>query len=70
MRCGGVQVHPGDIVVADEEGIVVVPAAGAAGVLEAAQARAAREEAESLEAWEKAHRARVEEILRQKGLTA
>jgi len=70
VRCGGVQVHPGDIVVADEEGIVVVPAAGAAGVLEAAQARAAREEAESLEAWEKAHRARVEEILRQKGLTA
>jgi hypothetical protein len=39
-------------------------------VLEAAQARAAREETESLEAWEKAHRARVEEILRQKGLTA
>ena len=70
VRCGGVQVHPGDIVVADEEGIVVVPAAGAAGVLAAAQAKAAKEEAESLEAWEKAHRARVEEILRQKGLTA
>lgn len=69
VRCGGVEVRPGDIVVADEEGIVVVPAGRAGEVLAAAQARAAKEAAETLEEWEKAHRARVEEILRQKGVS-
>ncbi len=66
VRCGGVEVAPGDVVVADEEGIVVVPAARAREVLAGAQARAAKEATQSLEEWEKAHRARVEEILRQK----
>ena len=69
VRCGGVAVHPGDIVVADEEGIVVVPAARAPEVLKAAEARAATEAAETLETWETAHRARVEQILKAKGLT-
>ncbi|MBI3457994.1 MAG: RraA family protein [Candidatus Rokubacteria bacterium] len=68
IRCGGVDVRPGDVVVADEEGIVVVPAEGAEAVLKAAGARAAKEAAESLEAWEAAHRARIEAILRQKGI--
>ncbi len=69
VRCGGVAVAPGDIVVADEEGIVVVPAARAEAVLQAALARAAKEAAEPLDAWEAAHRARIEEILRKKGVT-
>lgn len=62
-------VAPQDIVVADEEGIVVVPAAQAASVLKRAQARAANDAAETLESWEAAHRARIEEILRQQGFT-
>lgn len=66
VRCGGVEVTPGDIVVADEEGIVVVPAARAREVLAGAEAKAAKEATQSLEEWEKVHRARVEEILRQK----
>ena len=66
-RCGGVEVSPGDIVVADEEGIVVVPRARAAEVLEAAQKRAAKDVAQSLDEWESAHYARIEEILRKKG---
>jgi 4-hydroxy-4-methyl-2-oxoglutarate aldolase len=66
-RCGGVEVSPGDIVVADEEGIVVVPRARAAEVLEAAQKRAAKDSAQSLDEWESAHYARIEEILRKKG---
>lgn len=66
VRCGGVEVTPGDVVVADEEGIVVVPAARAREVLAGAEAKAAKEATQSLEEWEKAHRARVEEILRQK----
>lgn len=68
VRCGGVQVEAGDIVVADEEGVVVVPKAQAEAVLEAAQARAAKEETD-LENWETAHRARIEGILRHKGFS-
>jgi regulator of RNase E activity RraA len=69
VRCGGVAVGPGDLVVADEEGIVVVPAARAEAVLHQAEARAARDAAQTLEAWEADHRARIEEILRKKGVT-
>ncbi len=67
VDCGGVHVEPGDIVVGDEEGIVVVPHARAEAVLADAQARAAKDAAETLEAWETAHRTRIEEILRKKG---
>jgi regulator of RNase E activity RraA len=70
VRCGGVEVCPGDVVVADEEGIVVVPAGRAAAVLKAAEARAAKEAGETLESWEAAHRARIEEILKAKGIGA
>jgi regulator of RNase E activity RraA len=69
IRCGGVAVHPGDVVVADEEGVVVVPATGVVSALRAAEARAAKEAATSLDAWEADHRARIEEILRAKGFT-
>jgi 4-hydroxy-4-methyl-2-oxoglutarate aldolase len=67
VHCGGVHVAPGDMVVADEEGIVVVPGDRLDAVLAAAQARAARDAAETLDQWEAAHRARIEEILRSKG---
>jgi 4-hydroxy-4-methyl-2-oxoglutarate aldolase len=42
--CGGVLIHPGDVVVADDDGIVVVPRRQAAATLAAAQARVATEE--------------------------
>lgn len=63
IRCGGAAVHPGDVVVADEEGTVVVPAGRAKEVLEKAQARAASDAELSLEDWEKRHRAQVEKAL-------
>ena len=65
--CGGVSVAPGDIVVADEEGIAVIPYAQAEAVLARAQAKAEKDGAETLDGWEAAHRARIEEILRRKG---
>lgn len=68
VRCGGVEVAPGDLVVADEEGIVAVPQARLEAVLKAAQARAAKDAAETLDTWERSHRARIDEILRAKGL--
>jgi regulator of RNase E activity RraA len=60
-------VSPGDIVVADEEGIVVVPKRRSAEVLEAAQKRAKKDAAQTLDEWEAAHRSRIDEILRNKG---
>lgn len=68
-RVGGVLVHPGDIVVADEEGIVVTPAARREEILAAARAKLAEEAEESLDAWEANHRARIEKALSDQGFT-
>ncbi|MGC0421883.1 RraA family protein [Embleya sp. AB8] len=68
VRCGGVYVDAGDIVVADEEGIVVVPGARGEHVLRDAQAKLAKEAAESLDEWEAAHRARIDAILTEHGV--
>ncbi|WP_327256641.1 RraA family protein [Streptomyces sp. NBC_01244] len=69
VRVGGVSVHPGDIVVADEEGIVVTPAARQEEILSAALDRLAKEAGQSLDAWEEQHRARVEKALGGLGFT-
>lgn len=45
VQCGGILVNPGDIIVADEIGVVVVPRSEAAEVLQRAREQADREEA-------------------------
>ena len=69
VRCGGVTVRAGDVVVADEEGVVVVPAARQDQILRDGTARLEREAAESLDAWEQAHHARISKILADGGFT-
>jgi len=44
IQCGGQLVNPGDLVLGDEIGVVVIPLANAAEVLTAAQAQAEKEE--------------------------
>ena len=41
--CGGVVIHPGDLIVADDDGVVVVPAAQLEDVLQKARLRGQRE---------------------------
>jgi len=70
IRCGGVVVHPGDVVIADDEGIVVVPLARGEEVLKKAQAKADADSKTSLEAWEKNHRSKIDATLKAKGYIA
>jgi regulator of RNase E activity RraA len=67
VQCGGVTVAAGDVVVADEEGIVVVPVARREQVLGEARAKAAQEAGQSLEAWASSHRSRIDSILARHG---
>ena len=66
--CGGVTVAPGDVVVADEEGIVVLPRGQAEAILARATERAEKDASTSLEDWVKAHRARIDEATRSLGI--
>ncbi|MEM9771276.1 MAG: RraA family protein [Cyanobacteria bacterium P01_D01_bin.73] len=67
ITCGGVAVNPGDIVVADEEGIAVVAIAQAEEVWLRAKERADRDEATTLEAWQANHRAKIDRLLAELG---
>jgi regulator of RNase E activity RraA len=70
IRCGGVKVNGGDIVVADEEGIVVTPSTRHKQALLDAKTKQASDSQESLDAWEQAHRARIDTILTENGFDA
>ena len=64
LTSDGVTVHSGDVVVADEEGVVGVPGTDRERILQAASARAAAEDAESLDEWQPADQAKSEKLIR------
>ena len=66
--CGGVAVAPGDVVVADEEGIVVLPKGQAQAILAQAAQRADKDAKTTLAEWAKAHKTRIDELTRSLGL--
>lgn len=63
ITCGGAPVRAGDIVVADEEGIVFIPKNEAASVFTQAKARFDQERRQSLEEWRKGHQKKVADAL-------
>ena len=67
INCGGVVVHQGDMIVADEEGIAVIPANSQEEVYEIALKGTIEEKEQTLAEWEAQHRAKVERILGSKG---
>jgi len=67
VSCGGVTVAASDMIVADEEGIVVVPAGERAAILAAARTRAAADGSQSLPEWRKMHQTRIAKTLEELG---
>src|SRR5215469_835207 len=63
VRCGGVLVRAGDIVVADDDGVLVVPAERSALALRDGGAKLVAEASQTLDMWEAEHHARIERIL-------
>ncbi|QLE84591.1 RraA family protein [Shewanella sp. Scap07] len=62
--CGGVKVNSGDIIVADNEGIAVLPKETAIEVYQAAKAKADKEAAMTLSQWQANHQLRIEAALK------
>mgnify|MGYP001796609647 CR=1 FL=1 len=67
ITCGGVKVFPKDMIVADEEGIAVIPHQQLDAVWQIAKDRTDKDAAQSLDDWAKNHRTKIENILKAKG---
>lgn len=63
ILCGGVRIQNGDIIVADEEGIIVLPSKESLIIFENARIKSERDESISLSEWSKDHRKKIESIL-------
>ena len=67
ISCGGVTVNAGDIIVADEEGIAVIPFAQMAEVYAIAKARTDKDAAMDLEQWQAEHQQKVAALVAKLG---
>ena len=63
VMCGGVKVYAGDIIVADEEGIAVIPSAKAEQIYAIAKARTDKDAAVDLAQWQREHQQKVESLV-------
>jgi regulator of RNase E activity RraA len=61
--CGNVKVNSGDLIVADEEGIVVIPKEDVADILAKALNKKTKADAESLADWRTKHAQKINELL-------
>ncbi|MEM9218382.1 MAG: RraA family protein [Cyanobacteria bacterium P01_F01_bin.150] len=65
ITCGGIAVNPGDMVVADEEGIVVIPEAQREEIWLKAKERAERDDAQTLAEWQTNHHDKIAKLLQE-----
>lgn len=63
IQCGGITVNHGDIVVADEEGIIVIKPDEAQTLFNQTQEKAMKEAQQSLEEWQIAHEKKITSLL-------
>lgn len=63
IQCGGVSVSPGDIIVADSEGIAVLPVDQAESIFEKALTKAQKEQQMTLGEWRANHETRIAEAV-------
>jgi regulator of RNase E activity RraA len=61
--CGGVLVNTGDVIVADEEGIAVIPLLDAENIYTIAKHCAETDSATTLDEWEAKHHAKINQLL-------
>jgi len=60
ITAGGISVNPGDIIVADEEGVVVIPKDKADEIYEKTKANVEKERAMSFEQWAANHKEKID----------
>ncbi len=65
ITCGGVAVNSGDMVVADEEGIAVLPVGQREDIWLLAKQRADQDEACALAEWQAKHHTKIEQLLQE-----
>lgn len=63
ILCGGVQVQPNDMVIADEEGIAIIPQQRIDEVYLVAKARTDKDNQMSLQQWQDTHKTNIDNIL-------
>jgi len=63
IQCGGITVNNDDIIVADEEGIVVIKADEVDAILAKVEAKTAKESEQSLAEWQQAHQQKIASLI-------
>ncbi|UTJ07270.1 RraA family protein [Arcobacter roscoffensis] len=60
IKAGGISVNPGDIIVADEEGVVVIPKDKSEEIYEKTKSNVEKERAMSFEQWASNHKEKID----------